>query len=103
MDAVELHARESLVMAVESSYGFHDGEKSSSSVEQSDVSFSDSIPNPNDSHKKVGYLDIYEHSLAESGPYGYGPSHDVDHSDSPNSNEVIHYHYTWFTIAFIML
>ena len=90
VDAVDLHSRESLVMAVEASYSYHDNEKSSNSVEQSDVSFSDSSPNPNNSHKKVGYFDIHEHYLAENGPSVYCPPVNTDRSNSTNSNEVIH-------------
>ena len=85
MDAVDLHNRESLVMVTTPTYGFPDDENSHNSIEESDVSFSDSSPNPNDHHKKIGYLDIFEHCLAENGPHEHHPPGD---SDSPNENKV---------------
>lgn len=68
-------------------YGFHDDENSHNSIEESEVSFSDSIPIPSDHNKKIGYLDIFEHSLAENGPHQHNH---LDHRDFPNDNEVVH-------------
>ena len=103
MDAVDLHSRESLVMAVEASYSYHDNEKSSNSVEQSDVSFSDSSPNPSNSHKKVGYFDIHEHHLAENGPYVYCPPVNTDRSNSTNSIEVIHCYMIFIIVIIVVM
>ena len=90
VEAVDQYSRESLVAVVESSYSFHNHEQSSDSVEQSDVSFSDSVPNPNDSNKKLGYCDIHEHFLAANEPYAFHPLNDSDHSNYASIDEVIH-------------
>ena len=89
VEAVDQYSRESLVAVVEPSYSFHNHEQSSDLVEQSDVSFSDSVPNPNDSDKKLGYCDIHEHFLAANEPYTFHPFNNTDHSNSA-SIEVIY-------------
>ena len=89
VEAVDQYSRESLVAVVEPSYSFHNHEQSSDLVEQSDVSFSDSVPNPNDSDKKLGYCDIHEHFLAANEPYTFHPFNNTDHSNSA-SIEVVY-------------
>ena len=104
VDAVDQHGRDSLVAAVEPSYSFQDHEQSSDSVEQSDVSFSDSIPHPNDSDKKlaIGYLNIHEHFWATNGSCDYHVSNNADHSNSASS-EVINLAiaFTHFTLTIL--
>ena len=72
-------------MIIEPTYLFCDDEISQNSIVQSAVSYSDSMPNPNDCDKKEGYLDIYGHSLAESGQC---ESDDSGHSGFPSVNDV---------------
>ena len=48
MAAVDSHNRENLAMIIEPTYLFYDDEISQNSVEENAVSYSDSMPNPND-------------------------------------------------------
>ena len=84
MEAVNLHDRESLVTALQPTYGHHGDEESSNSVQPINSLVENPIFDPNDWHK-TNRADIYDYFPEENSPYVHQPS---DNDTIINDNQV---------------
>ena len=84
MEAVNQHGRDSLVVALQPTYGHHGDEENNNSIQDINGLVENPISDPNDWHK-TNRLDIYGYFPAENSSYEHHPS---DNDTIANDNQV---------------